>query len=258
MNCRLKERLAEGRTAVGAQLRFGSPAIAEMFGHAGFDWIVIDSEHAPQTPDGIQAQLQAIGNTPATPVVRLPRVDEEQIRLYLDMGALGIMAAFVETPQDAEFGALACRYPPRGIRSFGPHRAGGYGLRTGEYLEKVDDLVSFIPIIESAPAVDNIESILAVDGVDFPVIGPVDLSYSLEAPFEFESEAFQAAQAKVAAAAAAAGKPAGLGVYRPAFEPASLQRAVEEGFQALLVGGDEPFLAAACELMAGVREELDL
>ena len=258
MNCRLKERLAEGQTAVGAQLRFGSPAIAEMFGHAGFDWLVIDSEHAPQTPEGIQAQLQAIGNTPATPVVRLPRVDEAQIRLYLDMGALGIMAAFVETPQDAEFGALACRYPPRGIRSFGPHRAGGYGLRTSDYLDEIDDLVSFIPIIESAPAVDDIEAILAVDGVDFPVIGPVDLSYSLDVPFDFESEAFQAAQAKVAAAAAAAGKPAGLGIYRRAFEPESLQKAVEDGFQALLVGGDEPFLATACQLMAEARQELDL
>ena len=258
MNCRLKERLGEGRAAVGAQLRFGSPAIAEMFGHAGFDWIVIDSEHAPQTPDGIQAQLQALGNTPATPVVRLPRVDEEQIRLYLDMGALGIMAAFVETPEDAEFGAQSCRYPPRGIRSFGPHRAGGYGLRTAEYLEKIDDLVSFIPIVESARAVENIEAILAVEGVDFPVIGPVDLSYSLGAPFEFESEGFQEAQARVAAAAAAAGKPAGLGIYRPAFEPASLERALEDGFRALLVGGDEPFLAAACEMMAGVRRELDL
>ena len=258
MNSRLKERLDAGQAAVGAQLRFGSPAIAEMFGHAGFDWLVIDSEHAPQTPEGIQAQLQAIGNTPATPVVRLPRVDEEQIRLYLDMGALGIMAAFVETPQDAEFGALACRYPPRGIRSFGPHRAGGFGRWTAEYLEEIDDLVSFIPIIESAPAVDEIESILAVDGVDFPVIGPVDLSFGLDTPFEFESEVFQEAQAKVAAAAAAAGKPAGLGIYRPAFEPASLEKAMEDGFQALLVGGDEPFLATACEMMAGVRRELDL
>ena len=258
MNSRLKERLAAGQAAVGAQLRFGSPAIAEMFGHAGFDWLVIDSEHAPQTPEGIQAQLQAIGNTPATPVVRLPRVDEEQIRLYLDMGAMGILAAFVETPEQAERGARACRYPPRGIRSFGPHRAAGYGLWTAEYLEEIDDLVSFIPIIESARAVDHIEAILAVDGVDFPVIGPVDLSYSLGAPFEFESEGFQAAQSRVAAAAAAAGKPAGLGIYRPAFEPASLERAVEEGFRALLVGGDEPFLAGACERMAAVRGKGDL
>ena len=98
-----------------------------------------------------------------------------------------------------------------------------------------------------------------MDGVDFPVIGPVDLSFSAsDVPFEFESEVFQEAQARVAAAAAAAGKPAGLGVYRPAFEPASLQKALEDGFRALLVGGDEPFLATACEMMAAVRRELDL
>ena len=94
MHNRIKDQLAAGKPAFGAQLRFGSPAIAELFGHSGFDFLVIDSEHAPQTPTGIQAQLQAIGNTPATPIVRLPRIDEEQIRLYLDMGALGILAPF--------------------------------------------------------------------------------------------------------------------------------------------------------------------
>ena len=92
MQNRIKDQFAAGKPAFGTQLRFGSPAIAELCGHSGFDFLVIDSEHAPQTPTGIQAQLQAIGNTPATPIVRLPRIDEEQIRLYLDMGALGILA----------------------------------------------------------------------------------------------------------------------------------------------------------------------
>jgi 4-hydroxy-2-oxoheptanedioate aldolase len=255
---RLKERLDAGEVAIGSQLRFGSPAIAELFGHGGVDWIVIDSEHAPQTPPGIQAQLQAIGNTAATPIVRLPRVDDEQIRLYLDMGAAGILAAFVNTPEQARQGARACRYPPRGDRSFGPHRAAAYGLQTAEYLERSDDEVMFIPIIESAQAVDSIEAIFAVDGVDTAVIGAVDLSYSLGVPFEFDSEAFQTAQARVAEAAAQAGKPAGLGLYRDPFEPASLKRAVDEGFRALLAGGDEPYLTAGCQRLARAREQLRL
>ena len=179
MQNRIKDQFAAGKPAFGSQLRFGSPAIAELCGHSGFDFLIIDSEHAPQTPIGIQAQLQAIGNTPATPIVRLPRIDEEQIRLYLDMGALGILAPFVNTADQAAEGARACRYPPVGIRGFGPHRAAQYGLRTDEYFAEINDLVIFIALIETAEAVANIDEILAVEGVDTFVIGPVDLSISL-------------------------------------------------------------------------------
>lgn len=254
MDNRIKDQFAAGKPTFGAQLRFGSPAIAELFGHSGFDFLVIDSEHAPQTPTGIQAQLQAIGNTPATPIVRLPRIDEEQIRLYLDMGALGILAPFVNTAAEAAEGARACRYPPAGIRGFGPHRAAQYGLRTDEYFAAANDLVVFIALIETAEAVANIDEILAVEGVDTFVIGPVDLSISLGVPFDYEGSVFHDAQAQLAAAARRAGKPAGIGVYRPASDP--IQRALDDGFSLILAGGDEPFLAAGCQQMAHVRADL--
>ena len=137
MQNRLQDLLNEGKCALATQLRFGSPGIAELFGHAGFDWIIIDAEHAPQTPVGIQSQLQAIGNTLATPVVRVPNVDEERILVYLDMGAMGIVSAFINTAEDAERGARACRYPPRGIRGWGPHRASQYGLKAAEILKSI-------------------------------------------------------------------------------------------------------------------------
>jgi hypothetical protein len=115
----LKGLLDAGSLAVGIQLRFGSPGIAEMAGLAGFDWLLLDTEHAPQSPAGVQAQLQAIGCTKATPIVRLGHNDPAQIRLYLDMGAAGIVVAFIETAVDAKMGADACRYPPRGTRGWG-------------------------------------------------------------------------------------------------------------------------------------------
>lgn len=256
MRNRIKEKLDNNTPAFGAQLRFASPAIAELFGHSGFDYIVIDTEHAPQTPPGIQAQLQAIGNTSATPVVRLSGINEEQIRLYLDIGAMGIIAPFVNTAAEAAAGARACRYPPTGIRGFGPHRASQYGLNTDEYFSTINDQVMFIGLIESAAAVDNIDEILAVEGFDSFIIGPVDLSISLGVPFDYESQVFQGAQAKLAAAAQRAGKPAGIGVYRPAFEPQSLQRAIDDGFSLILAGGDEPFLAAGCQQLAQIRAGL--
>ena len=84
MKNRMKERLAAGEVVIGAQLRFGSSAIAELFGHAGFDYIVLDSEHAPQTPVGIQHQIQALAATQATPIVRLLKNDPESMRETLD------------------------------------------------------------------------------------------------------------------------------------------------------------------------------
>jgi len=90
MKNRMKAKLLSGQVVFGAQLRFGSPAIAELFGHAGFDYVVFDSEHAPQTPVGIQQQIQAVGNTPATPIVRLLKNDPDLMRPFLDMGAGGV------------------------------------------------------------------------------------------------------------------------------------------------------------------------
>ena len=253
MKNRLKERLSRGEVSVGTQLRLGTPAIAELCGLAGFEWIVLDSEHAPQTPTGIQAQLQAIGNTEATPIVRLPNNDADLIKLYFDMGAEGILAPFI-TAEEAETGARACRYPPGGTRGWGPSRAAAYGLRAAEYSKAIDDQVMYIPIIESAQAIENIEAIMSVEGVDTCVVGPVDLSISLGAPFDYQTSAFQAALAAVVDACDGAGKAAGIGVYEPAFDPASCQRQIDAGFRLLLVGGDEYFLTEACrQVLAPLR-----
>ncbi len=150
---RLKDLLDTGKPAFGIQLRFGSPAIAELVGLAGFDWVLIDTEHAPQTPVTVQTQLQAIGCTPATPIVRLAKNDADLIKLYLDMGAMGIAAPFISTPEEAKLGADACRYPPRGTRGWGPHRAGGYGLHEEAYTTAIDDAVMYLPIVETAESI---------------------------------------------------------------------------------------------------------
>ena len=258
MHNHLKDLLEADQPAIGAQLRFGSPGIAELFGHAGFDWLVIDAEHAPQTPPGVQAQLQAIGNTSATPVVRLPKVDEEQIRLYLDMGAMGIMAAMVNTPEEAESGARACRYPPHGSRGFGPHRASRYGLDSEAYTRDINDHVIFIPIIESAEAISNIEDILAVPGVDTFVLGPVDLSFSLGRPFNYDCAVYRDAESKALDAARRANKPAGGGLSGSPMDPAPLTEAIDKGFRTILLGGDEFLLTSACQrVMENVAKARD-
>lgn len=242
---RLRDLMDAGEPAIGVQLRFGSPAISEMAGHAGFDWILLDAEHAPQTATGMQAQLQAIGCTPATPVVRLGRCADDLIRLYLDMGAMGIAVPFISTPEQAREGAEACRYPPRGTRGWGPHRAAAYGLDEQGYTGRIDDEVVFLPIIETAEAVECIGDLMAVEGVDGCIVGPVDLCYSLGIPFQFDHEDYLAAVDRVREGCERAGKPAGLPLIGSVSDRAAIRAQVEAGTRLLLVAGDEPLLGTA-------------
>ncbi len=242
----MKELLAAGKTVLGAQLRFGSPAIAELFGHAGFDYVLLDSEHAPQTPVGIQQQIQALAATPATPIVRVPKNDADLMRPFLDMGAAGIVVPFVNTAEDARRGAQALRYPPEGTRGYGPSRASRYGF-DAHYFETANEQMVFLPIIEDVRAVTHIEEILALPGVDSFIIGPADLSISLGAPMQFDHPRFRDAVRTIARAAAAAGKPMGTGVYGgDMFEPDTYRSLIGQGFKLLLVGGDEWILHAGC------------
>ena len=249
MKNRMKEKLMAGEVVFGAQLRFGSPAIAELFGHAGFDYVVFDSEHAPHTPVVIQHQIQAVGGTEATPIVRMLKNDPDLMRPYLDMGAGGVLVPFVCTGEEARLGARALRYPPAGTRGWGPARASKYGLDT-DYLETANDQMIYIPIIEDEKAVRNCEAILATEGVDTFVIGPCDLCLSLGIPMQFDHPKYKAAEREVVRAARAANKPLGTSIYSgDLYNPDTYKRFVDEGFRLLLIGGDEWMLSAACEKM---------
>ncbi|NQU11516.1 hypothetical protein HQ590_12040 [bacterium] len=257
MKNRMKEQLLAGKVVLGAQLRFGSAAIAELFGYAGFDYVVFDSEHAPQTPVGIQQQIQALAATPATPVVRLLKNDPDSMRTYLDMGALGMLVPFVNTPEEARLGARALRYPPVGTRGYGPARASKYGFDP-DYYQTANENMVYLPIIEDAQAVRNIDALLAVDGVDSFIIGPVDLSISLGLPMQFDHPKFQEAIRTIIKAGQASRKPLGTAIYGgDMFNPDTYKRFVDQGFTLLLIGGDEWMLQASCrkliECVAAVR-----
>ncbi|MBT5872737.1 MAG: 2,4-dihydroxyhept-2-ene-1,7-dioic acid aldolase [Candidatus Latescibacteria bacterium] len=242
---RLKRLLDANEHAIGIQLRFGTPAIAELAGLAGFDWILIDTEHAPQTPITVQSQLQAAGCTATTALVRVARNDPDLIKLYLDMGAAGIVVPFINTPEEATIGAAACRYPPRGTRGWGPHRAAGYGLFEAEYTNMIDDQVLYFPIIETRESIENIEGIMAVDGVDGCIVGPVDLCISLGIPFQFEDPAYLKALSRVRDAAVQTGKPACHPLLGPIDDHENMQRQIADGVRLLLVSGDESSLRDA-------------
>ncbi len=246
MKNHLMELLAAGQVAFGAQLRFGVPAIAELFAMAGFDFVSLDAEHAPQTPVGIQVQLQAVQGTACTAIVRLGRNDPDEIRLMLDMGAGGVLIPLVRTADEARRAAQACRYAPLGTRSYGPSRAHQYGFDGGYYPKSQPSLACLL-IIETAEAVDNIDAILAVEGLDGFVIGPADLSIALGVPLETKHPRVLQATERVLAAARRAGKPAGV-VYNPA-EPDLMRQQVTQGARLFLASGDEWMLHDACHKM---------
>jgi 4-hydroxy-2-oxoheptanedioate aldolase len=238
----LHEVIRDGRLALGAQLRFGSAPVAELFAAAGYDFLVIDGEHAPQTPVGILGQMQAMNGYPCTPVVRFGRNDPDEIRLALDMGAGGVLIPLLKTAADVEAMVQACRYPPEGTRSYGPSRASRYGLDTEYYPRSTPEIVTMF-IVETAEAVDNIDEMLAVDGLDSFVMGPADLSIALGVPMQMDHPKLAAATEKVLDAARRAGKPAGVALYPGA---PGMEGIVEQGARVVLAGGDEWMLSASC------------
>jgi 4-hydroxy-2-oxoheptanedioate aldolase len=236
---KLKTKLRTGMPCFGAQIALCDPAVAEIFGRAGFDWLVVDTEHSANNTSTLRSMLQAATHTEAVMVGRPLRLDPDEIRRFLDLGAQGILCPFINTGEEARRLVEASRYPPAGIRGYGPRRAGIYGFDADEYFQHADDALFCIPIIETESGVKNIEEIVSADGIDGVTIGPMDLSISLNVFKQFEHPAYLAAVERVRDACGKWGKAMGTGCY--SLEHA--KRCAEAGDALLLVGGDDIFLA---------------
>jgi 4-hydroxy-2-oxoheptanedioate aldolase len=235
-----KAKLKRGEVSLGAQIALRDPAVAEIFGRAGFDWLVIDTEHAANTLDVVRAMLQAVEHTPAVALARPLRLDADEIRRFLDLGSPGVLCPFINNGEEAKRLVEACRYPPAGIRGYGPRRAGMYGFDADEYFREANAAMICIPIIESRAALDNIEAIVATDGIDGVCIGPMDFSISLGCFKDFQSETYTKAVERVGQACRKHGKAMGTAGY-------SLDHAkkcADQGIPLLLVAGDDAFLAS--------------
>ena len=237
---RFKQKLKANELCLGAQLALSDSVVAEIFGRAKFDWLVIDTEHSAQSLLTVKAMLQAATATDAVALARPLRLDADEIRRFLDLGSPGVFCPFVNNGADARLLVSACRYPPAGIRGWGPRRAAGYGFDTAEYMATANDSMICIPIIESREAIENIDEIVAVDGIDGVSIGPMDLSISLGCFQEFTNSTYIAAVEKVRAACQRYGKAMGTGCYSG--EHALV--CIDAGDSLLLVAGDDLFLSA--------------
>lgn len=205
----LRQVFADGGVAVNAWVSGDSAYLAEVLSYSGFDAVTVDLQHGMFGLDGALRLIQAVSAGPSIPMVRPTSLDPAQIGKLLDGGAYGIICPSIDTPEHAQRLVSACRYPPRGARSFGPSRGLLYG--GPDYVDNFEAELLVWAMIESDAALDNLEGIVAVDGIDGVYVGPNDLALSLGLRPGASTPVPQVASAleRIAAAAHMAGKVAG-------------------------------------------------
>jgi len=242
-----KQSLREKRRQVGLFVGLGSPYSMEILASAGFDWLLIDAEHSPNTPASVLPQLQAAASYPVPVLVRPVNHDPALIKQYLDIGAQTLLVPMVDTAAQAVALVQAVRYPPRGIRGVGASlaRAARWnGVR--DYARQADDEICLIVQVETRAGLENLDAILAVDGVDGVFIGPADLAASLGHLGEARHPEVQAAIENALGRISVAGKAAG--VF--ASEPALASRYEACGASIIGIGGDTTLLRNAALKLA--------
>ncbi len=239
----------QGRRTRNGWLSIPSPLVAEIMARAGWDSITVDMQHGMLGFDQLLPVLQAMSATPVVPIVRVPWREPGICMKVLDAGALGIICPMVNNREEAAELVSFCRYPPDGVRSFGPTRAAL--VHGGTYARTANDTVLVLAMIETAPAVEQLEEIVTTPGLDGVYVGPADLSLSLGFGhgFDHEDEARLAVIRRIVETARAHGRFAGIHCGTPAYA----RRMWELGFHFISLQTDARLLAAKCaEVLAAL------
>jgi len=244
-NCFRQDLIARKRL-IGCWASLGSPITTEVLGVAGFDWILLDAEHAPNDVLTLVPQLMALKDSVSAPVVRPPWNDAVVIKRLLDAGFHNFLVPFVESADDARRAVAATRYPPAGIRGVSvSQRSNRYGT-VPDYFKVVNDHISVMVQIESRAGVKAVTSIMAVDGVDGLFIGPSDLAAGFGHLGNANHPEVQEAMAQVYAAAKTGGK--AVGTLAPV--EADARRYMEMGATVVAVGSDLGVLRMSTQALA--------
>lgn len=206
---RFKQGLAGDRVQYGLWVGLADPVAAEIAAGAGFDWLTIDQEHAPNDARSTLAQLQAMAAYPVEPIVRPLQADRALVKQAMDLGARTVLVPMVDTPELAAEMAAAVRYPPTGTRGVASARAARWG-RVADHWTQADEDACLVVQVESTTALDNLEAIAAVDGVDALFVGPSDLGAALGHLGAANHPEVRTAVCEAIGAIRAAGKAAGV------------------------------------------------
>ena len=234
------------KTPIGTWVMSASPIVAEAVGTAGFDWGVLDMEHTPIDLMGLVHLLQAVGNTPMAPVVRVPWNDAVTVKRVLDAGAPTLLFPFVQNGEEAARAVSATRYPPEGERGMaGMSRASRFGT-TPDFFRQANGAIGVIVQLETMQAIGKLEEIGAVPGVDALFVGPGDLSGSMGHPGNATHPDVMAAMADAARRARAIGKPVGT----VGGTPEVVARYREIGYDYVAIASDLGLLMRAAQAAA--------
>ena len=181
-------KIAAGEKPVGFTMRFPSATIVEMMGLVGFDFVMFDSEHGPFTTSDIEELARAADAAGLTPMARVPNIQNSTILRFLDRGIMGIMGPHINTKEQAQALADACRYVPDGHRSFGSGRGSHFGQNASRagYMKHFNENVVVIAQLEDVAVLDDLDGILSVEGIDFFTSGAQDIAQSLGLPGQGE------------------------------------------------------------------------
>lgn len=239
----IREKLKQGEPVLGTWINSGSPVNAEIAARVGFDFVVVDVEHSPVDLEDTHRMFQAMrsGDPNGVPMIRAHGVDYAHLKRYLDLGVGGVIAPLVNSAQEAEQFVRTCKFPPLGDRGVGFCRANAYGIELSEYVARANDEIALTVQIEHIKAVESIDEILSVEGIDAAFIGPYDLSASMGITGQLEHPDYLAAKERVLKSCEKHGIACGIHVVQPNLS--EVKRAVEEGYQMVAYSLDITVLA---------------
>jgi 4-hydroxy-2-oxoheptanedioate aldolase len=237
----VRAKLKAGEASIGSWLALPDPVFAGLMSTSGFDWLTVELEHSPATIETAALCFPAIARSGCVPLARVPYNSVENIKRVLDTGAWGIVVPMVNSCAEAEAVVKAARYRPIGERSVGGQlHAASFAAEAGTYYARANDEILVVLMAEHVDAIENIDDILSVPGIDAVFIGPNDLhaSMGLAPAFDSEDPGFNAAIAKVFASALAHGVVPGIHVS----DAVQAQRRLDEGWKMIAVASEVGFM----------------
>lgn len=235
----LRDRLRNGGNSIGSWMQIPHASVAEIMGQAGYDWVAVDMEHGSVSVHQLPDLFRALELGGTLPLVRLAQGHVKDCKLALDAGAGGVIVPMVETAEQLVAVRDACRWPPAGTRGVAFSRANLFGKHFDAYREEAQAPL-LVAMIEHVSAVDNLEAIIKVSGLDALFIGPYDLSASMGLTAQFEHPDFKSAMERIRTRAAQHQIPCGVHVVAPS--PEQLKQRIEEGYRFLAYSIDAVIL----------------
>lgn len=236
----LRKKIRNNELTLGSWITIGHPNVAEILANAGFDWLVIDIEHNPIDFSTVQTLITTIQSKDVAALVRVNKNEEVVIKQVLDAGADGIIVPMVCSKEDAKQAVDYAKYPPIGKRGVGLARAQQYGTMFEQYKQWVAEDLVVIAQIEHIDAINNLEEIVSVDGIDGTIIGPYDLSGSLGKPGAFNEPDVKEALKKFIITCKSMN--INMGYHMVNSDPATVQQKIDEGYRFIAYGTDFLFM----------------